>query len=721
MLKFILKKIFIIFTSIIGLSCLLIQPDYEAPEVQILEIHRNGIDEPLGPSGGDVWEKIEIICTIEDNSSLEEAQLYVDNAAIQDDEAKILDFTSLQENYILKWNTSSYLDKDYSIQVYAYDKTGNVGKSNLISITVDNSESAPDTIFIDTIELEGNSYKITWFKSNAGDFARYEIKKITNYSNETSYIEHHLGERTDVDDTTYTVGNINPTIDHRYKIKVIDEFGFVNAGRTKLKEKDDDPNPVDLDEPIYENNTIILNWSKSLDHDFLKYRLFESLDSLMSDKVLIDDIYDADSTEFIINGITDNFTRYYRIDVFDIWEQEALGNIKSANEFIRFHKVFGGANNDVGYNVVALDGEDGFIVSGYTESFGLGDKDGFVMKLDYYTGNQLNKTTFGSSNLDVIRDATKLSDGSIIYVGRTETETSGTNGWIIHTDQNGFLINEKNIGGPGQDRFNSIYFEDQHEKLIVIGYKSITNGNVDDIDIWLVELDYQTLDTLKDRTFALYDDISNSDFDFGKDVFVTSSGDYYLLGETLTNNFSGGFDIFLKKYDVDLIPDSINIQLDGLQTSNNESAKKIILDTSGNGYYILTKQGGSTTKPVVVSRVNNDIIEWTIEHGHDSRDNGADIILDPINQGILVVVGTTFSDENDANLWFFKIDVNANQIIDEVIFDQGGDNEYGYGIAASADGGYILVGETNSYGSGGKDVLVIKTDQYGNSIDFKGE
>ena len=112
---------------------------------------------------------------------------------------------------------------------------------------------------------------------------------------------------------------------------------------------------------------------------------------------------------------------------------------------------------------------------------------------------------------------------------------------------------------------------------------------------------------------------------------------------------------------------------------------------------------------------------WTIEHGHDSRDNGADIILDPINQGILVVVGTTFSDENDANLWFFKIDVNANQIIDEVIFDQGGDNEYGYGIAASADGGYILVGETSSYGSGGKDVLVIKTDQYGNSIDFKGE
>ena len=36
------------------------------------------------------------------------------------------------------------------------------------------------------------------------------------------------------------------------------------------------------------------------------------------------------------------------------------------------------------------------------------------------------------------------------------------------------------------------------------------------------------------------------------------------------------------------------------------------------------------------------------------------------------------------------------------------------------DNGFILVGETNSYGAGDKDIVIIKTDPYGNSVGYEG-
>ena len=59
MLKIILNKIFIILASLIGFSCLLIMPDFEAPEVEILS----------HSSGQYVSEVVQLECAISDNSN----------------------------------------------------------------------------------------------------------------------------------------------------------------------------------------------------------------------------------------------------------------------------------------------------------------------------------------------------------------------------------------------------------------------------------------------------------------------------------------------------------------------------------------------------------------------------------------------------------------------------------------------------------------------------
>ena len=88
-----------------------------------------------------------------------------------------------------------------------------------------------------------------------------------------------------------------------------------------------------------------------------------------------------------------------------------------------------------------------------------------------------------------------------------------------------------------------------------------------------------------------------------------------------------------------------------------------------------------------------------------------------------MVFGTTYKNGN-GDLWLFKVDVTTGEIDanTENIFIDGTMDDQGYSIdIVIEDGGYILVGESSSYGLGGKDIVVIKTDPYGNTVGYDSE
>ena len=63
-------------------------------------------------------------------------------------------------------------------------------------------------------------------------------------------------------------------------------------------------------------------------------------------------------------------------------------------------------------------------------------------------------------------------------------------------------------------------------------------------------------------------------------------------------------------------------------------------------------------------------------------------------------------------MYLIKTDSGGNESWSKTF--GGSSYEYGYSVRQTTDGRYILLGYTNSYGAGGVDMYLIKTDADGN-------
>ena len=87
--------------------------------------------------------------------------------------------------------------------------------------------------------------------------------------------------------------------------------------------------------------------------------------------------------------------------------------------------------------------------------------------------------------------------------------------------------------------------------------------------------------------------------------------------------------------------------------------------------------------------------------------------MDATSDGGLILTGYSDLGQNQ-EIWILKLDSNGNVVWEKLV--SGSSNDVGISIHETSDGGYILAADTNSFGAGLNDVLVIKFDQNGNAI-----
>ena len=104
---------------------------------------------------------------------------------------------------------------------------------------------------------------------------------------------------------------------------------------------------------------------------------------------------------------------------------------------------------------------------------------------------------------------------------------------------------------------------------------------------------------------------------------------------------------------------------------------------------------------------------WTKIYGGDRDDKAYDIIS-TADSGYLVIGSTSSFGFDNSQMYFLKLDSTGAIMWSK---SHGGSNqEAGHAVIQTQDGGYVGVGYTNSWGSGGFDLLMVKLDANGNTI-----
>ncbi|WP_084593893.1 hypothetical protein, partial [Palaeococcus ferrophilus] len=157
------------------------------------------------------------------------------------------------------------------------------------------------------------------------------------------------------------------------------------------------------------------------------------------------------------------------------------------NGSVKWQKTYGGSDVDGAYTVAIADNGD-IIVAGYygaTDSYGSGG-DVWVLRLDE-NGNVKWQKTYGGSNDDVARAVAIASNGDIIVVGYTYSFGAGNDDvWVLRLDENGNIKWQKAYGGNGGEKAYAVTLADNGD-VIVTGYTySFGAGNN---DVWVLGLD----------------------------------------------------------------------------------------------------------------------------------------------------------------------------------------------------------------------------------------
>ncbi|UCD18554.1 MAG: hypothetical protein JSV44_06515 [Candidatus Zixiibacteriota bacterium] len=120
---------------------------------------------------------------------------------------------------------------------------------------------------------------------------------------------------------------------------------------------------------------------------------------------------------------------------------------------------------------------------------------------------------------------------------------------------------------------------------------------------------------------------------------------------------------------------------------------------------------------IMLSCVGKGKIEPTLifekAFGGEKDDFGSAVALSP--DGGYVIAGSTRSHGSGmTDVYVIKTD-RLGDVLGQTTFG-GSNNDFGYGVAATPDGGYVIAGATSSLGAGQSDVYLVRLDRNGDSL-----
>ena len=344
---------------------------------------------------------------------------------------------------------------------------------------------------------------------------------------------------------------------------------------------------------------------------------------------------------------------------------------------------------------------------------------------------------YGGSESEGSSCIEQTMDGGYIVAGTSysnDGDVEGNHGsidyWIVKLDDIGNIIWEKNLGGSGQDYANFIH-QTTDEGYIVVGWSQSSDGDVGgnygSTDCWVVKLD-----DIGNITWEK--NLGGSEGDSAYSIRQTTDGGYIVAGSSASNDGDVSGNYGNEDYWVVKLDDIGNIIWEkNYGGSNNDRAKSIWQTTDG-GYIIagysysndgdVSEDHGSVDYWIVkLDGIGN--ITWEKSLGGSNEDY-ANFIQQTLDGGYIVVGGSQSNDgdvsgnHGYADYWIVKLDPTGN-----IAWEQnygGSSGEAAHFVQQTLDGSYIIAGGSQSNdgdvstNQGGVDYWIVKLDAIGDII-----
>ena len=321
-------------------------------------------------------------------------------------------------------------------------------------------------------------------------------------------------------------------------------------------------------------------------------------------------------------------TNSYGAGDYDIWILKL-----DSNGAVQWQKSYGGSGEEWPWSVITTS-DGGYAVCGHTYSFGSGDADWWILKLGA-SGNTEWQKAYGGSAFDYARSIQQTTDGGFIVAGSTASYgAGGQDAWILKLSASGNIQWQKTYGKTFDDVANSIE-QTADGGYIAAGRTGVTASTY---NAWVFKLDASG-NVLWERAYGTVAD------QIAQAIHQTIDGGYVVAVEDV-DAATNTYDFVVLKLD-----SSGNITWQKRYSGAGNDDPWTIQQTQDGGYVVAgrtTSFGAGSFDAWVLKLDASGVIQWQKTYGGPGFDDALFVKQTP--DGGYVLAGST-----DVDLWVLKL------------------------------------------------------------------
>lgn len=368
------------------------------------------------------------------------------------------------------------------------------------------------------------------------------------------------------------------------------------------------------------------------------------------------------------------------------------------NAQTQWQRTLGGAGDDKA-NCIIQANDGGYIISGYTNSFGAGSLDYYIVKLSSSGIPQWTKT-IGGNGEEMSLSIIKTSDGGYASCGHIRPAgIEFSDYYIVKLDSGCSLLWNKSINRANNDYALSV-IQTNDGGYVLSGISA--TGGIFSSDMLITKLNSAGNHQWSKTYGGTHDEVAYT-------IIQTTDGGLAFAG--YSNSF-GPYNLFnFIKTDIDG-----NIQWNRLIGESGTGSHIYSIKQTTDGGYVLagehTPTGTGDYDMYIVKLNSSGTIQWT----RTVRGTGYDMANSIIqtSDGSYLLAGYTNSYGAGSNDMYI-VKLNSSGVLQWSKTAGGTGDDQALSIINSADGGFVVAGYTSSFGSGGKDMFIVKFDVSGNT------